>query len=145
MHAIAIIFIPYFADIQDEEIESSRIILRCPCPLLGRKNYSVPSGASRITLCVHASIRRDARMRPCVQTTPVQYFAHLTGVVERHTQFNSIKKLDYTPYVARLFVGVGNAYVREWHTTHERHSRTSRLQSTRRSRVVSMSVTVVAE
>ena len=46
------IFIPSCADIQDEEIESSRIILRCPCPLLGRKNYNVPSGASCITLCI---------------------------------------------------------------------------------------------
>ena len=52
MHAIVIIFIPSCAEIQDEEIESSRIILRCPCPLLGRKNYNVPSGASCITLCI---------------------------------------------------------------------------------------------
>ena len=40
------------AKFQDEEIESSRLTLRCPCSLLGRKNYSVPNGAS----CINAFI-----------------------------------------------------------------------------------------
>jgi hypothetical protein len=52
MHAIVMIFIPSSAEIQDEEIESSRIIFRCPCPSPGRKNYSVPNGASCLTLCI---------------------------------------------------------------------------------------------
>ena len=52
MHAIVMIFIPSCAEIQDEEIESSRIILRCPCPLPRRKIYSVPYSASCVTLCI---------------------------------------------------------------------------------------------
>ena len=49
-----------------------------------------------------------------MQFTVVAYLANksvkqsLDSYSINSIQFNSIKKLDYTPYVARLFVGVGH-------------------------------------